>query len=104
MYEAAAFDIKTPEKGAFGHVTKSGDPDMTDRALAGPVHPGQSAGQISQISNRSRKSRTGARSSARLQRKGTPRRRLAPRRQEPYENFRDALNRLQDGREYCFAG
>jgi len=40
--------LKTLETGAFGHVTKSGDPDMTDRFPAGLVHPGQSAGQISQ--------------------------------------------------------
>jgi hypothetical protein len=46
--EAAAFVIKAPEKGACGPVTKSGDLEMIDRALAGPVHPGQSAGQISQ--------------------------------------------------------
>jgi hypothetical protein len=48
--------------------------------------------------------RTGDRSSARLQRKGTPRRRHAQRRQEPYANFRDILDRLQNGGEYCSGG
>jgi hypothetical protein len=69
MYEAAAFAIKTPAKGVFGHVTNTGD-----------------------------------RSSARLQRKGMPRRHFVPRRQKPYGNFRDALDRLQDGGEYCSGG
>ncbi len=32
------------------------------------------------------------------------RRRFAPRRREPYGNFRDALDRLQDGGEYCSGG
>jgi transposase len=48
MYEAAAFVIKSPERGAFGHVTTSGDPDMIAMASAGPVHPGRSAGQNTQ--------------------------------------------------------
>jgi hypothetical protein len=32
------------------------------------------------------------------------RRRFAPRRQKPYGNFRDALDRRQDGGEYCPSG
>jgi hypothetical protein len=79
MDEAAAFAIKTPGKGAFGHVTKSGDLEVTDRALAGPVHPGQSAGQISQWPITNRRSILRAAST-----QENPRRRLAPQRQEPY--------------------
>jgi hypothetical protein len=86
MYEAAAFDIKTPEKGAFGHVTKSGDPDMTRQG------PGGTSASNRRPILRAASTQGNAASST------------CPATAEPYENFRDALNRLQDGREHCFAG
>jgi len=92
MWDAAAFAIATPEKGAFGHVTKYGDPDMTGRG-------GTSASRTTGRANL-----TVANFEPAI---GPPRAFNARERRVaalPCDGKGGAVGRLQDGDEHCFHG